>query len=103
MSDELGPLALGEGRQDGGTMLPGGSDVSPGTQQKVDDEAQRIVESAEREVIALLERERPRLDALAHALLDHETLDQPEAYRIAGVAGTEADQNGKGQLAPAEA
>ena len=85
MSDALGPLAIGEGRQDGSTMLPGGSDVSPATQQKVDEEAQRIVESAEREVIDLLERERPRLDALAHALLEHETLDQPEAYRVAEV------------------
>ncbi|MDP9134950.1 MAG: AAA family ATPase, partial [Actinomycetota bacterium] len=101
MSDELGPLALGEGRQDGSTMLPGGSDVSPATQQKVDEEAQRIVESAEREVVDLLERERPRLDALANALLAQETLDQPEAYRVADVVGTGAKQNGTGQLAPA--
>ena len=103
MSDALGPVAIGEGRQDGSTMLPGGSDVSPATQQKVDDEAQRIVESAEREVLELLERERPRLDALAHALLEHETLDQPEAYRVAAVGGTGAEQNGKGQLTPAGA
>ena len=41
--------------------------------------------SAEREVIELLERERHRLDALAHALLEHETLDQADAYRIAGI------------------
>ena len=84
-------------------MLPGGSDASPATQQKVDEEAQRIVESAEREVIDLLERERSRLDALAHALLEHETLDQPEAYRVAEVAPTGAEQNGKSELAPAEA
>jgi cell division protease FtsH len=103
MSDALGPLALGEGRQDGSTMLPGGSNVSPATQQKVDEEAQRIVETAEREVIELLERERPRLDALAHALLERETLDQPEAYRVAEVTGARAELNGKGQLTPAEA
>jgi cell division protease FtsH len=103
MSDALGPLALGEGRQDGSTMLPGGSDVSPATQQKVDEEAQRIVESAEREVIDLLDRERSRLDALAHALLERETLDQPEAYLVAEVGPTGAKQNGKSELAPAEA
>ena len=102
MSDAIGPLAIGEGRQDG-EMLPGGSDVSPATQEKVDEEAQRIVESAEREVIELLERERSRLDALAHALLEHETLDQPEAYRVAEVTGTGADRNGKGELPPARA
>ena len=33
----------------------------------------------------LLERERPRLEALARALLERETLDQTDAYEIAGV------------------
>jgi cell division protease FtsH len=102
MSDTIGPLAIGEGRQDG-EMLPGGSEVSPATQEKVDQEAQRIVEEAERAVIELLERERSRLEALTHALLERETLDQPEAYRVAEVTGTAADQNGKGKLAPAKA
>jgi cell division protease FtsH len=103
MSDAIGPLAIGEGRQDGTSMLPGGSEVSPATQEKVDQEAQRIVESAEHEVIELLERERPRLDALAHRLLERETLDQPEAYRVAEVSESGADRNRKGQLAPADA
>jgi cell division protease FtsH len=85
MSDAVGPLAIGEGREDG-ALLPGGSSVSPATQQTVDEEARRIVETSEGEVIDLLERERPRLDALAQALLEHETLDQQDAYRIAGVA-----------------
>jgi cell division protease FtsH len=85
MSDAIGPLALGEGREDG-ALLPGGSPVSPTTKQIVDEEARRIVETAEHEVIDLLERERPRLDALAHALLQRETLDQPEAYQVAAVA-----------------
>jgi cell division protease FtsH len=56
------------------------------TQQLVDEETRRIVETAEQEVIDLLTRERSRLDALAHALLEHETLDQEEAYRVAGLA-----------------
>jgi cell division protease FtsH len=100
MSDAIGPLALGEGRQDDGTMLPGGSDMSPATQQKVDDEARRIVETAEREVMDLLERERPRLDALAHAVLEHETLDQADAYGAAGVGSSVgAEHNGNGAVA----
>jgi cell division protease FtsH len=82
-------------------MLPGGSDVSPATQQKVDDEAQHIVENAEHEVIQLLERERPRLDALAHALLTHETLDQPEAYRVADVTPGATERHE--ELTPAQA
>ena len=36
-------------------------------------------------MIELLERERERLEALARALLERETLDQPEAYEVAGV------------------
>ena len=59
--------------------------ASPPTQELVDEEVRRIVEGAEREVIELLERERGRLEALARALLERETLDQPEAYEVAGV------------------
>ena len=89
MSDEIGPLAVGEGREDG-MLLQGGSPVSPATQQMVDDETRRIVEDAEEEVIYLLERERARLDALAHALMERETLDQAEAYRVAGAVAVTA-------------
>jgi cell division protease FtsH len=99
MSDAIGPLALGEGRE-GGEMLPGGSPASPATQQTVDEEAQRIVETAEREVIDLLERERPRLEALARELLERETLDQPEAYRVARVPRSGAEQNGNATKRP---
>jgi len=72
---------------------------APATQQTVDEEAQRIVESAEREVIDLLERERPGSEALARALLRHETLDQPDAYRVAGTpSGVDAERSGNGTL-----
>jgi cell division protease FtsH len=84
MSDAVGPLAVSDGRVDG-ALLPGAPPPSPATQQLVDEEARRIVENAEQEVIDLLERERSRLDGLAHALLERETLDQAEAYEVAGV------------------
>lgn len=84
MSDAVGPLAVGEGREDG-MLLPGASVASPATQQLLDEEAKRIVETAEQEVVDLLERERHRLDALVGALLERETLDQPDAYRVAGI------------------
>jgi cell division protease FtsH len=35
--------------------------------------------------VALLEENRSRLDSLAQALLEHETLDQPDAYAAAGL------------------
>ena len=84
MSEEIGAVAVADGRQDG-LLLPGIVPASPLTQQLVDQEVRRIVDEAEHEVIELLKQERSRLDALAHALLDRETLDQPEAYEVAGV------------------
>ena len=84
MSDAIGPVAVTDGRQDG-MLLPGAEAASPVTQQLVDEETRRLIETAEREVIDLLTRERHRLDALARSLLERETLDQDDAYRVAGV------------------
>jgi cell division protease FtsH len=85
MSDAVGPVAVADGRQ-GGPLLPGVQEVSEHTQQLIDDEVRRIVDDAEHDVILLLERERGRLEALARALLERETLDQADAYEIAGVS-----------------
>jgi cell division protease FtsH len=59
--------------------------ASEPTQELVDKEVRRIVDEAEEEVIELLRQERDRLEGLATALLKRETLDQPEAYDVAGV------------------
>ncbi|MBS1895654.1 MAG: cell division protein FtsH, partial [Actinobacteria bacterium] len=84
MSEEVGPIAVTDGRQDG-ALLPGALPASEPTQELVDREVRRIVDEAEEEVLELLRRERARLEALAEALLQRETLDQPEAYEVAGV------------------
>jgi len=89
MSETLGPIAVADGRADG-QLLPGQSPTSEATQQLVDQEVRRIVDEAEHETVLLLERERPRLEALARALLARETLDQTDAYEIAGVPLPEA-------------
>jgi cell division protease FtsH len=89
MSDALGPIAVADGRSDG-LLLPGQSPTSEATQRLVDEEVRRIVDEAEHDTVLLLERERPRLEALAAALLKKETLDQVEAYEIAGVSTPEA-------------
>jgi cell division protease FtsH len=90
MSDAIGPIAVTDGRQDG-PLLPGSVPASIATQELVDEEVRRIVDDAEDEVIALLERERERLSALADALLERETLDQVDAYEVAGVDMPELD------------
>jgi cell division protease FtsH len=101
MSDAIGAVAVTDGRQDG-ALLPGAVPASTPTQQLVDEEVRRIVEGAEHDVIQLLERERKRLEALARALLERETLDQPEAYEVAGVElpKTDAEEEAKAAAGP---
>jgi cell division protease FtsH len=87
MSAEIGPLAVLP--RDGGRPLPPGvAEVSPETQKLVDHEVRRIVDEAHREVLDLLRRNRTRLDSLASALLEHETLDEADAYAAADVVRT---------------
>src|SRR5881392_2779684 len=84
MSPAIGPIAVLP-RDGTGPFLPAGSEVSPDTQKLVDAEVRRIVEESHREVVALLEENRDKLDSLARALLEHETLDEEDAYAAAGV------------------
>jgi cell division protease FtsH len=63
--------------------------TSPRTLELVDQEVRTSVEAAYDDVITLLSTERARLDALAEALLERETLDQLDAYRIAGLGDPE--------------
>jgi cell division protease FtsH len=84
MSDEIGTIVVIP--QDGqGPFLPGASGVSEETERMIDDEVRKIVAAAHEDVLALLRENRDKLDGLAHALLEHETLDQPDAYKAAGI------------------
>jgi cell division protease FtsH len=102
MSDAIGAVAVTDGRQDG-ALLPGVVPASLPTQELVDQEVRRIVDGAEQDVIRLLESERERLEALASALLERETLDQTEAYEVAGVELPEfdAEAEAKAKASPA--
>jgi cell division protease FtsH len=85
MSERIGMVAVVP--SDGAN--PWGELASPRTLEIVDEEVRQAVETAYDEVVALLLAERSRLDALAEALLERETLDQIDAYRIAGLAEPE--------------
>ena len=89
MSDALGPIAVIP-RDGSGPLLPGAAEVSPETQKLLDDEVRRIVGEAHDEVITVLTENRARLDALVNALLEHETLDEEDAYAAAGVTRSQA-------------
>jgi cell division protease FtsH len=84
MSRAIGPITVIP--MDGmGPWLPGGSETSEATQQLVDEEVRRIVESAHKDVSELLRNRRSDLDSLVAALLEHETLDEADAYSAAGL------------------
>jgi cell division protease FtsH len=51
----------------------------------IDKEVRRIVDECYEMAIITLKEHRPQLDALAQALLQKETLEEVEAYAIAGI------------------
>jgi cell division protease FtsH len=89
---------------------PFGEATAPQTLELLDEEVRRAVDTAYAEVLALLREERARLDGLALALLDQETLDQDDAYEAAGLPPPEdtisdeaaaivSDERGDGDVA----
>jgi len=92
MSSAVGPVTV-MAVDSRGTFLPGAAAPSEQTQQLVDQEVRRIVDEAYDEVVALLREHRSKLDDLALALLDRETLDGPDAYAAAGIEPVLADED----------
>ncbi|MGW4435321.1 ATP-dependent zinc metalloprotease FtsH [Streptomyces sp. NPDC004596] len=62
-----------------------GLSAAPQTLDVIDAEMRRIVDECYEEALQKLRDHRGRLDALAHALLENETLEEADAYRIAGI------------------
>jgi cell division protease FtsH len=84
MSEKVGFLTVAP--QDGRSpLLPGSEPVSQATQELIDAEVRRIVDEEQDAVDRLLADNRERLDALAEALLERETLDEADAYAVAGI------------------
>src|SRR6266566_7419327 len=84
MSDDLGPVTLAP-RDD----LPAGFGMpkpfSEATARSIDIEVQRMLRESHAEAVRLLEQYRPQLDALAEALLEHETLEEQEILKVTGL------------------
>ncbi|GGR98481.1 hypothetical protein GCM10010236_61470 [Streptomyces eurythermus] len=59
--------------------------AAPGTLDVIDAEMRRIVDECYEEARRKLRDHWGQLDALAHALLENETLEEADAYRIAGI------------------
>jgi cell division protease FtsH len=84
MSKAIGPIAVLPS-ETANFLLPGVQETSAATQELVDSEVRRIVESAHHDVMELLQTNRKNLDDLVDALLTAETLDEADAYKAAGL------------------
>jgi cell division protease FtsH len=82
MSDVIGPVTVFD---ETATDAFGKPMVSEHTMQLVDQEVRRIADDCYTAALTTLKEERTRLDAIAQALLEKETLDETEAYRVAGI------------------
>ena len=84
MSDKVGLVSVlpGPGEEPNPFAPDGGA--SPATRELVDAEVRRIVDECYERSESLLRENREKLDALADALLEKETLDEADAYRVAG-------------------
>jgi cell division protease FtsH len=89
MSAEVGRLTAIPGDNQG----PYGLSAAPATLDAVDGEARRIVAECYEQACARLVEHRSKLDALAEALMEHETLDEEAAYRAAGIARAQAERS----------
>jgi cell division protease FtsH len=84
MSEKVGFLTATP--QNGqGPLLPGSDPVSQATQELIDREVRRIVDEEQDATERLLATNRERLEAIADALLERETLDEADAYAVAGI------------------
>lgn len=68
-----------------GTVCLRGAGYSEETARIIDEEVRRIVSEAYKKTLDLLTKEREKLDMLAQALLDRETLQAAEVYELLGV------------------
>jgi cell division protease FtsH len=81
MSEAIGPVAVIDDNRDP-FVRP---EVSEKTHELIDTEVRRIVDDCYESAVETLKNHRTQLDALAQALLDKETLDEVEAYEVAGI------------------
>jgi cell division protease FtsH len=87
LSPTLGPVGYPEG---GSVFLGGGGPgmssrpFAEATQAEIDKEVANLLRQAEQRAVALLNDHRPQLDALVSLLLEEETVDGSDVYRLAG-------------------
>ena len=102
MSDDIGPMAWGsQGQVFLGEDLMHTRDYSEHTGQMIDDEVERILRAEEQRALEVLSRHKLGLDAVAKALLEHETIDGATVSRLVDEAyGRPVHASGKKAVTP---
>jgi cell division protease FtsH len=84
MSQKVGLVSVLPPPGEEGNPFIADGQVSPATRELVDAEVRRIVEECYDRAVGMLRENKDRLEKLAKALLEKETLDEQEAYAVAG-------------------
>ena len=82
MSDRIGPVTVFDDRTVDALGRP---QVAESTLELVDSEVRRIIDECYAAAVDQLKQNRERLDALTEALLVKETLEESDAYEVAGI------------------
>ncbi len=100
MSDEIGPVYLGTGEQHVflGRELTQEREMSAKTLDRADEAVRRLVTEAMDAAIVLLTDHRDVLDALAHRLMEEETIDEEQLIAMLGVPPVTAEVAALGRV-----
>lgn len=95
MSEKLGPATFNQGEEHPflGRELSQNRDFSEVTARIIDEEVRRIILEQEQRAVDLLTYNRDKLDTLATALLQYETLENSDIDRILGYSNQNYSQN----------
>ena len=90
MSPKVGSLNFTDNGEGSGQSITMTKPYSEETGALIDEEVKRISDECLAEAVALLTKHRDKLDALARALLEHDTLGEDDILRVAGIQPVEA-------------
>ena len=99
MSDQLGPLTLGQrqGEVFLGRDFASAPDYSEQVAFEIDSEVRRLIDEAHDEALEILKKEKRKLDEIAAALIERETIEKEDLIKILEGIEKRAPRNGHRQ------
>ncbi len=96
MSDQLGPLTLGQrqGEVFLGRDFASQPDYSDQVAFEIDSEVRRLIDEAHDEALEILQTERSKLDEIAAALIERETIEKDDLVKLLDGLDKRAPRNG---------